>query len=224
MRYPFEVVTDHAGRVEHYAPTDFPNTQINPEEVSDYIDGGERAVIKGVEYDITENGSLIHPDVDTKICTLSLGSGVRLDQGTTFDAFTGKLEGPLERIVVGDRTRIRGTSVRDGVFIGQHALILASSVGSGSAIGDHSRLGEEVTTGSLKAGTSVRIDRYVWIDNNVTIGDGARIGYATRILEGAIIGHGARIGKFTGAGPRVNQDGPLIRHGQVIAPGEVIED
>jgi carbonic anhydrase/acetyltransferase-like protein (isoleucine patch superfamily) len=224
MRYPFEVVVDHSGRVEHYAPTDFPNTQINPEDINGYIDGGERAVIKGVEYDLTENGSLIHPDVNARIGTLSLGSGVRIDQGTTFEPFPGLLRQPLERIVVGDRTRIRGTAIRDGVSIGQHALILASSVGSGSAIGDHSRLGEGVKTGSLKAGTSVRIDRDAWIDNNVTIGDGARIGYATRILEGAIIGRRARIGKFTGAGPRVNQDGPLIRHGQVVAAREVIED
>ncbi len=223
MRYPFEVVVDHSGRVEHYAPTDLPNTQINPEDIKGYIDGGERAVIKGVEYDLTENGSLIHPDVDARMCTLSLGSGVRVDQGTTFEAFPGMLKEPLERIVVGDRTRIRGTTIQDGVFIGQHALILASIVATGSVIGDHSRLGEGVNMGATQMGASVRVDRDVWIGSKVTIEDGARIGYATKILEGAIIGRRARIGRFTGAGPRVNQDGPLIRYGQVVAAREVIE-
>lgn len=223
MQAPFEVVTEHSGRIVHFVPSNHPDTQIQPADMGAHINGNERVILDEMEYDLTETGSLIHPDVDARICTLSLGSGVRVDQGTTFDAFKGKLEGPLERIVVGDRTRIRGTSIRDGVFIGQHALILASSIGTGSVVGDHSRLGQGVTICSAKIGRSVRIDRDAWIDENVTIGDGARIGYATKILAGAVVGTRARIGKFTGAGPRVNQDGPLIRYGQVVEPRGVIE-
>lgn len=220
----FEVYTDNVGRINHFVPRTFPDTAIKPEAMRNYADGDEIILVGETEYALLENGSLVHPEVYVPD-EVTLGNGVRLDKGVSFDQ-TRQLDTVRGMgVTVGDSTRLKGTNILPWVTIGKHALILAKSIGADTTIGDHTRMGKGVSIGSSTTiGDSVKIDVEASISEGVQIGDVVRIGFKTRICEGALIGERARIGRFTGEGPRINQNGPYIRPGRVVLPREVILD
>ncbi|HXE09993.1 MAG TPA: hypothetical protein VN554_01045 [Verrucomicrobiae bacterium] len=225
MANPFEVLTDNSGRIINYIPAGHPGTLVKPEAIAERIDGGERIVLDDeAEYELTETGSLVHVGVEVPD-TVLFGHGVRIDEGTVLHPSPTEELGAAGRITMAKRVRVRGTEIYSGVEIGSFALILADSIGSNSVIGSYARVGEEVVVGaSVEIGPTAKIDRETAIRSGAIIGRAAKIGYKTTIGVGAQIGHHAKIGKFTGEGPRgVNQDGPFINDGRVVAPKDNVQ-
>ncbi len=224
MGHPFEAVTDNSGRILSYIPEGYPDVKVSPKDIAGSIDGGERVVLDGVEYDLTETGGLVHPDVEV-INSVVLGFGVRLDAGTTFHRFKDDLMDPRDRIEIGNNSRIVGTEIADQVTIGSHALIHAQSIGAVTKIGDYARIGQGTTVGhGVKIGPTVKIDRDAQVSHHVTIDYAARIGYKAILGEVAEIGHHAKVGRFTGEGPRgANQDGAFIPERSVVEPKAHVE-
>ncbi len=214
MPSPFEAALDNSGRITHFTPAGHPGVDISPGHISGVLDGGERVMIGDQEYELTETGSLVHPDVDITD-EVVLGYGVRIDRGTVFDAERDAEEGTPDTIFVADHARVKGTEVKEGVIIGGHALVLARSIGHHTVVGSYVRVGIGTDIGpNVKILKTAKIDVESQIAERVVIGENARLGFNTRVGEGATIGARARIGTFSGAGPRgVNQDGPLIRPG-----------
>lgn len=223
MLSPLDVITDHAGRITHFVHPDHDHETIDPVRVGAQITGGERVMLKGVEYDITPEGSLVHPDVELHD-TVILGSGVRIGEGTEFAEMISDGDSPLETIVVGNGTRIEGTKISDPVTIGRFAVILAKCVGPRTRVGDHSRIGKgvELQSGVL-IGDGARIDRDALIATGAQVHDHARIGFKAWIGPAVVVGHHSRIGRFDGAGPKgVNQSGPFVMANRVLPPRTVI--
>jgi UDP-3-O-[3-hydroxymyristoyl] glucosamine N-acyltransferase len=219
MPHRFDVVPDNSGRINHFVAQDFSNDPISPESIGKHLDGGERITLSGVEYDLTQNGSLVHPDVEV-IESAELGFGVRLGPGTTLRGFMGQEADRTaeDKIVIGDRTRIEGTEIQDQVVIGRHALILARSIGFASTIGDFSRMREGVVIQNrVTVGEAVKMAREVGVFSNVTIEDGVRLGHATRVGAGVTIKHGAKVGVRSGPDRTgANQGGSYISPGTII--------
>ncbi len=223
MSNSFEVVTDSSGRINYYVPAGFsdtPDTRINPEEISQWMNGNERIKFKGIEYDLYENGCLVYPGIDF-IDSALLDGGVKLGPGTTFEYKPNDIDDMVE---IGNRARIEGTRIAERVKIGSHAVVLAQSIGSRSVIGDYSKIGEETELFSdVIIGNAVRIDRRSSISENVVIENAARLGYCTRVGEGALIGHNAHIGIANGNSPMgTNRGGVIIAPKKIIKPKSVI--
>ena len=219
MPYKFDVVPDSSGRINYFVTPAFPDDPISPEDISEHIDGGERVTLSGVEYDLTQNGSLVHPDVEV-IGSVALGFGTRIGQGTVFHGFMGKETDrkAADSIFIGNRTRIDGTEIHDQVQIGQYAFILARFIGFGVTIGDYCRFREGVDIqNDVVIGRAVKMAREVGVFSGVTIEDNARLGHATRVGEGATIERNAKIG--VRAGP--DRTG-FNQGGIYIAPGEIV--
>lgn len=224
MADPFEVITDNSGRIVSYIPEGHPGTLIGPEDIAEGIDGGERITFDGVEYELTQNGSMIHPGVEVHDA-VQIGSGVRIDEGTVLHRNPFGEDALGGTITVANRARIKGTEVYSGVEIGSFALILASTIGSNTVVGPYARVGEGVSVGSsVQIGSTAKIDRDSSIRSGAVIGKAARIGYKASIGIGAHIGHHAKVGKFTGEGSRgVNQDGVFIADGRIIEPKDNVQ-
>src|SRR5580698_6411742 len=124
MAEPFRANFDSSGRIVGFRPLSSPSESFEPEEMFERLDGGETLTLAGVAYRLTEEGNLIHPEVDV-IETVELGYGVRLDAGVSFHASRDRLPDPAGAIVIDDRTRIQDTSIEDGVEIGRHNSIRA---------------------------------------------------------------------------------------------------
>lgn len=224
MPSPFEVVTDKFGRINHYVPTGFPDIHIQPKEMGEHLDGGERVAFDGSEYNLTENGSLVHPDIEV-IPSVQLGSGVRIGEGTVFRPFIKSLREPDNTIEIGDGTRIEGTEVHDQVSIGQYAVIRAAFLGIGTTIGERTTIGPDTRVDSLVTiADRVKLGNNVQLASGVVVESRARIGYDTRVFRDAHIGREARVGKSSGEGSRgINHGGVILRAGIQVAAGESID-
>ncbi len=163
-----------------------------------------------VEYDLTETGGLVHPDVEV-IDSVVLGFGVRLDAGTTFHRFKDDLMDPRDKIEIGNNSRIVGTEIADQVTIGSYALIHAQLIGTSTKIGDYARLGQGVTVGhGVNIGPTAKIDRDVQIGHHVQIEHAAKIGYKAVLGEQAQVGHHAKVGGVHWRGPKRCQSGRYL--------------
>jgi carbonic anhydrase/acetyltransferase-like protein (isoleucine patch superfamily) len=226
MAQAFEVVTDNGGRIHHYLMAGVYASPLAPAEVGQHMDGGERVLIASrdpessviTEYDLTESGGLVHPDVEVGQ-SVELGIGVRLDAGVTFRGSIDGRDHPEDNIVICDGARVKGTEIAEQVLIGKSALILAQSIGLGSMIGDFCRVAKDVV---IQQGVileeAARIDRRAAIQSGVVIETAAKIGYKTVVGTGATIRNHAQVGQFTGAGiGGINRDGPLIAPHSIVS-------
>ena len=233
MPEPFLVDADRFGRINHFTPAEHPEVTIRPEFMVEYLDGGERLTLDGAEYDITEAGNLIHPDVEV-IPTVKLGFGVRLGPDVVFRLTRDGRPDPDEEIVVGSRSRVEDTEVEDGVHIGAHNLILARFLGASTHIGSESKLRLGVQTeartvidGFMRRVTikdAVKIAEYSIIGAGATIGFASRLGADTVVSAGETVGPHSRIGmpKGTKYNPG-NRGGMLVRNGNASAEHSVLE-
>jgi acetyltransferase-like isoleucine patch superfamily enzyme len=233
MPDPFHANFDNWGRINSFSPSDFPDELLAPEDMGEHLDGSERLTLGGAEYYITEDGNLIHPDIDV-IATVELGSGVRLDSGVVFHPSRDSLPDPENRITVGDGTRVEDTEIEDGVIIGRNGLIRAQFLGASTLVGDDCKLRAGVKTQSrgvvdgfmrrVIIGKSVKIDDDSSLELGARIDFGVRLGYATVVGAGAVVEHNARVGQPSGSGPRKggNRGGIVIPPGKTIAAGTVL--
>jgi len=214
------------GRINSFSPSDYPDEVFAPEDMAERLSGRERLTLGHVEYLLSVRGNLIHPEVDV-ISTVRLGRGVRLDAGVVFQPSPDGLPNPENLIEIGDRTRVEGTEIEDGVAIGDHSLIRARFLGASTKIGPHSQLREGVTTqprGVIEGfmervtiGEAVKIDQDSTIETGARIDDAVKLGYATVVCVSAVIEHNATIGKMSGNGPHTADRG-----GIVIPAGDLI--
>lgn len=215
MATNFEVNLDNSGRIIGYFPDGNLDNLILPEKMTDYMDGGERVIHKGVEHDLLPGGSLAHPDVDV-IPYVDLGSGALLEKGTKFHEW--ELDPEKGRIDIADGVRIKGADIYPRVRIGKKGLILAKEVNTFSILGEYVRLGEGTSIGSsVIFEDAVKTDRDVQVGIGVVVGFGTKIGYKAQIGSHARIARNLKLGKFTGEGPRGNnQDGIFVASGQIV--------
>lgn len=227
MPDPFRANFDHWGRINSFSPSDFPDEIFAPEDMGQRLNGDERLTLGRAEYYLTEDGNLIHPDIDV-IETVELGNGIRLDSGVVFHPSRDNLPNPENRITIGDGTRVEDTEIEDGVIIGRNGLIRAQFLGASTLVGDDCKLRAGVRTeprglvdGSMRRviiGKAVKIDDNSSLELGARIHFGVRLGYATVVGAGAEIEHNARIGQPSGNGSRKSGD----RGGVVIPPGKII--
>jgi NDP-sugar pyrophosphorylase family protein len=232
MTEQFQVAVDRAGRIDHYMRDGNSYEALSPEKIGEYLHGNERLTLRGVEYSLTEKGGLIHSEVEL-IPSVELGFGVRLDRGVTFHDSADGLPEPAHRIEVQDRTRVTGTSVEDGVFIGLHNVIKAARLGAGTHIANHTRLGVNVVT---QPRTLIeQAVKIVVIEDSVKIGDGSSIGAGATIKQGAhlgpntvvwpseVVGHNARVGiSSSDEHNSINKGGALIYNGKASRDNAVV--
>lgn len=232
MADSFNVSFDSSGRIEHYSPDGFPDVGIQPEDMAEYLNGGERLTVGNTKYTLTRHGSLIHPEVEI-IPGVSLGFGVRIDSGVVFHRSRDGLTDPANEIVVGDRSRIDGTEIEDGVELGTHMLSKAKFLGAATRVGDESKLRQGVETASrtvidgimrrVTVGRAVKIGEGSRLGADTTIGHSARLGIGTVVCAGETVGHTSKIGmgsrtKYNGA----DRGGIIVRHGNARQPHTVL--
>ena len=217
-----EVGSDHAGRITHFTFQNFESTPIAPQNMFEYIEGGEFIMFDGEEYIVTDDGTLIHPSVTVPSHVL-LGAGVLLEAGTRFDVSDNEAA-DRSRVVLEDGVRLRDTDVHEGVSIGHHSAVLARSVGKGAMIGSYVRSGPGVVIQqNAVVEDTAKLDREVSIGSESYVGFSSRLGYRTIVSHHVLIGDHVTIGKFTGySGP--GEIGGVNRDGNVLMPGRVVPD
>lgn len=222
-----EVVTDNSHRIQHFLAGE---EVIQPQDVGQYLDGGERLNYRGREYDILENGSLVHPDIELR--SVVLGDGVMLGFGVTFEqvdqpddggADAEKADGP---VVIGQRARVERSRLFPGVSIGNHSVVVQSHLASGARLESFVRVREDTYIGRALLRHGVKVDKECSIGDDSVIEMAAKLGYRTVVGPGVTIGELCRVGKSTGAvRTEREKEGIMIAAGRVIPPRtRVLED
>lgn len=199
----FEVVTDNSHRIRHFLAGE---RTIEPGDMGEHLNGGERLNYRGREYDILPNGSLVHPDVELPT-GLVMGPGVMLGFGVTFelavrpgDSQNGDAAA-LEPVVIGPGARVDQPSrIFPGVQIGDHTIVIGSHLASGAQLERFVRVG-----GDCYIGSGTVLEDFVKLDKESQLGAGtricwaARLGYKTVTGAGVTVGERCLVGKATGA-------------------------
>lgn len=215
MPDPFNVVTDRRGRINHFVSSTAHSTRILPENMAEYLDGGERLTYRYNEYGLTPDGSMISVGVEIPPA-VKLGSGVLIASGTSFHMLD-ELDEENHAIEIGDRTRIEGTEIHDLVSIGNSSIVRARRIGPLATLGSNCRLFSNVEIGSgAVLGDSVKIHERSAVGADARIGFGVRLRYNTRVGEGANIGPNVTVGESMSGD--TTQSGPVIPAGAVL-PG-----
>jgi UDP-3-O-[3-hydroxymyristoyl] glucosamine N-acyltransferase len=220
----FEVATDNAHRILHFIPEEHPRKQIQPENMGAYLDGGERLVHEGQEYDLTDEGGLIHPDVEVPDSAI-IGPGVLLEEGVKFVATRARTG---HEVAVRARARLRDSKLYPGVDIGSSAVVLGSTIGPGTDIGEFAVIRQGVTIGKdVMVGDSVKIDQESQLDDDVDVDFATNLGFRTILRAGVVIGEECLIGKTKGRLLREGEfeediKGVLIVSGNKVPSGTTV--
>jgi len=219
----FELVTDGSGRIKHFVAAGFDGAPVPPEQMFEYLRGEDSIVYGDQEYVLTIDGSLVHVDVALPPPeVVELGKGVILGAGVDFEA--DEVSGEEDRIVIGDRAKILGSTLHAGVQVGAKDVIVGSELGPGTTAGEQVRLREGVVTGEdVSLANCVKVDTGSELDNGVQVDYAAVLGYNTVVGAGTVIGKNCQIGKPMGD-PTVKpgDEGIVIEEGLEIPEKSLI--
>lgn len=187
----YEALTDARGRIVDYFVHRFDEAW-PPDKIGKHLDGGERVTLRGIEYDLTEKGNLIHPDVELHDSVhlghgVLLGAGVKFEEGDSNSSWTS----------VADHALIRSNGEQHiglGAHLGPHAIFRGKRVGKDVNIGPYVRIGEDSSVGSgAVIEDNVKILRRVAVGQDVNIGYNTKIGDDVHVESDINIGHSTKI-------------------------------